>query len=184
MDNISFNIDTTEVIPEILNKYGLKDGNEEMLEELEKDEVASIIPGEIILNLAIKVAKNEVPIKDMPAILASKLKLPRATVDLLAKDIQEKIISNAKIITLKDEEEKKEAGEVKEADSFPNIKPPIGVAEALERNTAIKESEEKTAIPQKKIDKIINKPTVQEAKESTPKSKQPKKQDTYREPIE
>lgn len=85
-----------------------------------------------------------------------------------------------------EKEEKKEVEEVKETDIFPKIKPPIGVADALEKNTSAKERKGKATIlpiPPKKTEKI-NKPIAQEKINESTAKPQFKGQDTYREPIE
>jgi len=186
---IIFTQETTPIVSEIIQKFGLKDIGEDFLDKLEKGETL-VIPGAVILDLAIKKAIGEISEERMVSLLEEYLDITEKTAKLLAADIETKLLSITKKI-LKSDIAKKESKiiseELRVPKDFTQIKPPIGIPQMGEMY--------KPKIPEKRIDeKFIEKlkkpsrETPKEIKKINKKSIKSKKttkkeSDSYREPI-
>jgi hypothetical protein len=156
----------------------------------------------VIDALTKKFAKEAISEKDFVASLENELKIPQETAQKLSKEILTKIVPMLEKISeekFKDSDfadalsEKifgEQGAKNKEglSDTFLGIKPltPMSVAEALEENTPAleKELKNKPIVPTKKQERIKKPVILEESKEPTPKPKQSRGPDSYREPIE
>ncbi len=191
-EKIYFLGDTSEIISGILKKYQLEETDEELGELAEKmfkeEPEPFVFRGAVILKTAIGLAKKEIAEKDVIVILQKELSVSQPIAEGLTNEIKTKLIpiatKNKPIPEKLEDESSIKTEENKETDIFPNIKPPIGIAEIIGKDALKAENKPNTrAMPPSKKPEKIKKPIMsEENKEHAPK--QPKRPDSYREPIE
>jgi hypothetical protein len=176
-NKISFTIDTSDVVSEIIEKYKIKDFDETVIEKLESGE-AIVVPGFIILETAKKMFTGELVESDALKSLVNILGITEVDSQNLINDIKTKLLP----FTQKDTETKK----------LENIETVKTEAEIKTDNTTEKPEENtdifpgpkngrnklKTAIPSKKEPAIKKSQTITEEANIGPKGP-----DSYREPI-
>jgi len=166
-DNKSFVFpeNTSEIISDILKKYGLVD-TEEQIDEKLFGENSSPLFGEITADMVAKFARKEISENDMLAIIQKELNLPKATSESLINDIKTQIMPLVIIVINK---------------TIPE--PSIKEATTLEIPPLEKKAEDIAIVPSKK-QRETNKPSpLEEIQKITTVSKQSKGPDNYREPI-
>lgn len=177
--NLSFPEDSSEIISDILGKYGLEETDDEVDEKLfGKND--SPLRGEVVARIAARAARKEVSDKEISAILQKELNIPGATAEKIAGDIKTKLIALATI--------KSPSLEISEEGNklVEKIKPPIEMPGM--NKTITTEKSERKEIPETLVEDdspIIRKKMLSKTKNINMEREEPKKQsDNYREPIE
>lgn len=182
----------------IIKNFNLEEPPEEFIKKIKEGKPSNLITIDRLIKNFVSQDMSE---KDLISLLQRDLGLSLQIANEIAKEIINKIVpllekvpeEKFKDPTFREEISKKiwkdkkaEQGneEVRETDIFQKIKPPMGVAEILEKNTITEEQRRRTTSLSKKTEKIKKPIISEEAKESIIKTRQPKKQDVYREPIE
>ena len=166
--------DTTEIISDILKKYGIRETDEDLAKKIFGEEPFTIRGG-VILKYAISLAKKEINEEEIPAFLKKELNISQIIANGLTSEIKNKLMPIATT-------EKPTQRKVVIDEPVINIKPPIGIP-------PIGEMMKKTKEPIFKIDSadIISAP---ETKKNTMKKTSPtregeeqkkNKNDKYRE---
>jgi Mn-dependent DtxR family transcriptional regulator len=92
---VAFQINPTEVLTRLIEKYGLKESTEEFLEKIEKGEVTI---GEKIAEVVSKVIHGEILPENLSIILKENLAISKETAEKLAEDIKKEIIDRTEEI--------------------------------------------------------------------------------------
>ena len=88
--NIFFPENSPSIISSILEKHGLRENHEKILEKLENGE---LLNGEIIAQLLKKIAKNEIRDKDFIIELKNKLNISQKEAENMFNEIKKDILS-------------------------------------------------------------------------------------------
>lgn len=178
---VVFEDDTSPIISEILQKYGLKETDDEILEKIEKGE--PLKPG-IILNLTEDVVAARQSKEAMSSFLQKELSIPKQTAENIAEDIKNKLIPLAKkvspeeITALEKISEEELSAPLEENDNEEKI-----LYEPLPIHKKIQEEISVVKKPPTPIKEKI--PLVKESEFKPRKiSKPSQKSDIYREPID
>lgn len=172
---IYFSGDTAEIISNILKKYSLEETDEDLAKKMfGENQGPFVIRGGVILRAAISLAQKETTEKDIVLLLKKELNISQTIAEGLTNEIKIQLV---KIATTNKPITKNE-----DADIFPNIKPPISVAESTEINIPSSEVPEKE--PRGKQARNRRPATVEETKKFTTQKIQSKGPDKYRESID
>lgn len=188
---IIFQENAKSAISEILKKYKLEETASQAFEAMSRGEEPK---QSLLQHSAIDLLQNKISQDNLILLFEQTLKISKDNAKNLVKDVKEKLtplVTEIDVIEDTPQEEKLSPSET-ETTGLPKIKPPIGVAEALEQKAP--PSKESLA----KEDLIIEKESIAPAaskeaglapkgREPPPKPKtQPKiqRKDGYREPIE
>jgi len=161
--------DTSDVISEILQKYGLDEIGEEIFEKLEK---AEPLRGEIILDLAIQITQKKISIKELAPLIQKQLTVPKKTAEDLSQDIEIKLLDLVK-----------QSLERKPLVVENHVPTKIEPLQALFEKQLI----EKPFIAKRPTSQPTEEEPLQPSWKKTPRlteQKKPKKSDVYREPID
>jgi hypothetical protein len=163
--------DTSDIISEILKKYGLDENEEEVFEKLQK---AEPLRGEIILNLAIQITQKKIPPKELAPLLQKQLAISKKTAEDLSQDIEIKLFD-----LVKESLERKPL--VVESHVPTKIEPLQAFFEKqpIEEPFITKRPTPQPAEEESRLAKPSPKPKISEKIKKTPK-----KPDVYREPTE
>lgn len=185
-------------LDDLEKKFNLEENYEESIKRSSEGKSSKIVT---ISHLSKDFASGIILEKDLVASLQKDLEIPAQTAGDISKEIITKVVPLLKKFTeeeLKDQPFTEDApkktldmqdmeNKNKPSDIFPKIKPPIGVAEILEKKVSPteKESSSKVTSAPKKQERI-KKPIVppEDVKESVPQPRQSRGPNRYREPIE
>lgn len=171
---IIFSDEAETTFIDIIRKYNLEETDEEMERQWEQDLPSKKV---ILDQFAKDVADKKIKKENYADYLAGALSVPRDMAQNIANEIENKVVP---LLEKFSEPELTET--IKESDTFPKIKPPIEVEEALERvENAKEESFKKIDIPKKSFEK--SKKIKEEKNIPTSQPKEQNTHDTYREPI-
>jgi len=104
---IIFPENSSDVILKILERYGLKETNQEMIKKLSKKE--KTIRG-TVAELIKKIAQEEIPSKDFSPTLSERLGVSKKIADDLAKDAEKEILVFVKRIPKEEQKERIKKG--------------------------------------------------------------------------
>jgi hypothetical protein len=104
---VAFQINPTEVLARLIEKYRLKESTQEFLEKIEKGEITI---GEKIAEVVSKVIHGEILPGNLSIILKENLAISKETAEKLAEDIKKEIIDRTEKIPMEETKpfEKKE----------------------------------------------------------------------------
>lgn len=160
--------DIFDKVSEILLKHGIKESSVDAAFKKDKKSFISVV-----LNLTKNIVKEKISENDFCLSLQTQLKISKSESESMLKDVKEKIIPLA---------EKVQIGQNLEERPIENpitAKPIRLINEVKRSDTSMPIMREK---PKKRMEEIIEKEKIYPRKEQQKIS--PKKQDTYREPIE
>lgn len=169
-EKLIFQENMGEILSNILQGYKLDETDDEVFKKMEDDKP---LFGEIIMDAIRDLLFGKIQEKDLSALLQKNLNIPQNIAENLTNDVKTKIIPLIKKVPDEEPEEIMPNTPIVST-VLPKIKPPMGVAEVLEKNKQI-------PTPKKPMSTVI-----QEEKKDRPtqKIKQASGPDNYREPIE
>lgn len=139
-EEVIFPEETSDIIDEIVTKYGFKKIEEEMLEKMdqteifeEREKIFENLPGRQIATTVKELAMGKISAKDFISLLKQRLNISEELAKDLAKELEEKVLVLAqKTRVLREERETLPSKEIEKEVSFPEkpqaepseIKPP------------------------------------------------------------
>jgi len=82
--------DTSEIISELMEKYGLKETEEEVLQALKEGKTTK---GGTIAEIIMEVAKNKIPRENITSVLQKRLAISKEIAKKIAKELEKKILN-------------------------------------------------------------------------------------------
>lgn len=185
------------ILSGIMEKYNLEENDAQTLKKVQEKKPFNVV---VLNRLTKNFVKGTISEKEFISLLQKDLDAPQQTAGKILNDIINDIIPLLKKIPeeeLKKQpyiEQEPEPSQIPEEPNKPDfltkIKPPIGVEQALKKEETIKEESYKKPPPlntEVKKTEVTKKPFRKNKEIEKPKDftiTQPKKQDTYREPVE
>jgi hypothetical protein len=169
-----------QIIINILEKNGIEDPLDDITAE--NTEPKLVIINDSAKNLFDKKITEE----EMSKVLQNKINVSKEKATAIINGIKEQLIPFAKKINISEDDSQGSTIQIPNINSqIKKITTPIGVAEALNRNTASNTEAKTNVLPEKNLNRTEK--TIINKKQTRPNSvaqNKPIGKDTYREPIE